>query len=143
VRRIADHAVARGKRRIGFVLGAVALDVSEGKTRDRRLTAEKVGQVLPAVGGKDDPTRSLFSMEAKSNPAFAPLKKTTVTMVKGQYKMIYYTGLESNDSFELYDLQNDSEELHDIYPELPVSAEPLKEELLEELAKVNSNYQKD
>ena len=101
------------------------------------------GQVLPALGGRDDSTRALFSMEAKANPAFAPLKKATVTMVKGQYKMIYYTGLESNDSFELYDLQNDSEELHDIYPELPVSAEPLREELLEELAKVNSNYKKD
>jgi hypothetical protein len=63
-------------------------------------------------------------------------------MVKGDYKMIYYTGYEREDSFELYDLANDHEELEDLYPAQPSFSKALKDELLEKLDSANSKYRK-
>lgn len=100
------------------------------------------GQILPGLGGTDDPERATFTIEAKSNPAFAPIKKATVAMRKGQYKLIYYTGYETNDSFELYDHEKDLEELDDLYPQQPVVAKAMREELLNKLAEVNRNFKR-
>lgn len=88
------------------------------------------GALLPGLGGKDDPERATFSVEAKQNPAFAPIKTGTIAMRKGKYKMIYYTGYEAQDSFELYDLENDLEEMTDLYPTQPALAAALRDELL-------------
>jgi hypothetical protein len=52
-------------------------------------------------------------------------------MRKGNYKLIYYTGYEAEESFELYDLDTDLEELTDLYPQQPAIARQLREELLE------------
>jgi arylsulfatase A-like enzyme len=100
------------------------------------------GDLLPGLGGTYSPDRATFSIEAKANPAYAPLTKATVTMVEDRYKQIYYTGYESEDSFELYDLQDDTEELHDLYPEAPAFARALREELMETLNASNLPYQK-
>lgn len=98
------------------------------------------GKPLPGLGGVDDFERSTFTVEAKRNRAFAPLTKATVAMRKGSHKLIYYTGYETEDSFELYDLSNDSEELHDLYPEDPAIAKKLREELLETLLAADAPY---
>jgi arylsulfatase A-like enzyme len=55
------------------------------------------GNLLPGLGGKEDFERSTFSMDAKENSSFAPIKKATIAMRKGKYKMIYYTGYEEKD----------------------------------------------
>jgi arylsulfatase A-like enzyme len=96
------------------------------------------GQVLPHLGGAENPSRSIFALEAKTNPAYAPLTRTGVAMLKGPHKLIYHTGYEREDSFELYDLQEDHEELRDLYPESPAFARRLREELLEKLNSENS-----
>jgi len=96
----------------------------------REIPAWCEGTLLPGLGGQEDPGRATFSVEAKSNPAFAPIKKGTIAMRKGKYKLIYYTGYEKQDSFELYDLENDLEELTDLYPTQPAIASALREELL-------------
>jgi len=100
------------------------------------------GALLPGLGGTEDTQRSLFTLEAKSNPAYAPIKQATLAMVKGNYKMIYYTGYEGQDSFELYDLENDYEELEDLYPSQTSFCKALKDELLETLHSVNAKYGK-
>jgi hypothetical protein len=43
------------------------------------------GQLLPGFGGRDDYDRSTFTIEAKRNPAFAPIKIGTIAMRKGKY----------------------------------------------------------
>lgn len=101
------------------------------------------GMLLPDLSGVEDDQRSLFTIEAKENPAFAPLQKATVSMVKGNTKMIYYTGYESEDSFEVYDLENDHEELEDLYPAQPSFIKTMRDELLEKLETVNAPYRKD
>jgi arylsulfatase A-like enzyme len=99
------------------------------------------GNLLPALGGVEDMERGIFTVEAKSNPAYAPLTSATVAMVKGNHKIIYYTGYEAEDSFEVYDLENDYEELEDLYPAQPSFAKALKDELLEKLDSVNAHYE--
>jgi len=70
------------------------------------------------------------------------LTKATIAMIKGNYKMIYYTGYEPEDSFEVYDLESDYEELNDLYPSQPSFAKQMKDELLEKLDSVNAPYRK-
>ncbi len=96
------------------------------------------GQLLPGLGGTFDAQRSTFTVEAKTNPAFAPITKATVAMRKGSYKLIYYTGYEGEASFELYDHETDLEEMNDLYPKQPAIAKTLRAELLDTLLSVNN-----
>jgi arylsulfatase A-like enzyme len=89
------------------------------------------GQVLPGLGGEASPERATFVMEAKRNSAFAPLRIGTFVIRKGKYKLIYYTGYEAEDSFELYDMEADPEEMTDVYSQEAEIAAALKRELLE------------
>lgn len=100
------------------------------------------GSLLPGFGGQPDPERSTFTVEAKTNPAFGALKKATIAIRKGQYKLINYIGYESEDSFELYDLENDPEELMDLYTIQTDIARRLTLELRIKLESVNKNYQR-
>jgi hypothetical protein len=100
------------------------------------------GKPLPGFGGTEDEERSIFVVEAKNSIAFHPLKKATIVMRKGNYKLIYYTGYEPEDSFELYDLSDDIEELTDLFPDQPAIAKHLKDELLESFFEANKPYMK-
>jgi sulfatase-like protein len=100
------------------------------------------GRLLPGLGGRENMERSHFIVEAKNSPAFQPLKRATIAMQKGNYKLIYYTGYEPEDSFELYDLDADIEELDDLYPAQPTIARRMKEELLDSLFDSNKPYMK-
>lgn len=98
------------------------------------------GKLLPELGGVEDNARSVFTVEAKSNPAFTPLRKSTIAMHKDKYKLIYYTGYEKEETFELYDLSVDVEELDDLYPQNPSITNTLKEELLDSLSDADKPY---
>ncbi|MCJ7435650.1 MAG: sulfatase-like hydrolase/transferase [Anaerolineales bacterium] len=100
------------------------------------------GQLLPGFGGKEDFERTVFSMDAKENAANGILTTVSIAMRKGKYKLIYYKGYTAyrgfpNDlsynqgAFELYDMENDPEELSDILTDSKSFAAPLQEELLE------------
>ena len=95
------------------------------------------GKPLPGLGGEDDPQRSLYTVEAKLSPANGILTKATVALRKGNQKLVYYTGYEAEDSFELYDLDDDIEELTDLFSDQPAFAKSMKEELLEAFFEAN------
>jgi len=95
------------------------------------------GDLLPGLGGVEDYERNTFSMDAKENSSFAPLKKATISMRKGKHKMIYYSGYELKDTFELYDMENDLEEMNDLYLDGGSLSKSLAEELLDKLQTVN------
>jgi arylsulfatase A-like enzyme len=100
------------------------------------------GQILPGLGGQADPQREIFVVEAKKNAAYAPLNKATITLIKGQYKLIRYMGYRHyRDAYELYDLVKDSQELVDLYPNHPAANE-LQDELDAKLAQVNRPFLK-
>jgi hypothetical protein len=90
----------------------------------------------------EDFERSTYVVEAKLNSAFGPLAKATFALRQGYHKLIYYTGYEAEDSFELYDLETDIEEINDLYPSLPAFGKKMKEELLEKISAVNAPYTK-
>ena len=100
------------------------------------------GKVLPTFGGTEASSeRSIFSVEAKSNPKHAPLTKCTVALVKDQYKLIHYFGYDSYENeYELYDLVNDPEEMEDLYLSKKSVAADLQSELEEKLREVNQPY---
>jgi arylsulfatase A-like enzyme len=102
------------------------------------------GMVLPPVETAEAvKDRSIYAIEAKSNPKFGPLVKATVAMVKGDYKLIYYMGYEGHDGvFELYDLQKDPEELNDLYESHKSIVDALERELFAKLDEVNKPYVK-
>ena len=100
------------------------------------------GVLLPGLGGTEDFERSTFSVEAKRVSSFGPLSTATVSMYKGVHKLIYYTGYEASDSFELYDLEVDAEEMEDLYPAQPEIAKKMKEELLDTFSDANKPYMK-
>ena len=100
------------------------------------------GEVLPTFGGKEASSgRSIFSVEAKSNPKHAPLTKATMALIKDQYKLIHYFGYDGYENeYELYDLANDPDEMEDLYLSRRSIAADLQSELEEKLQKVNQTY---
>jgi len=108
----------------------------------RPLPSWTEGKLLPGFGGVDDNNRSIFVVEAKSNPAFSPLRKATIVIQKDDYKLVHYTGYGTDDSFELYNLHEDMEELNNLYSQNPAIAKSLREELLDSLSDADQPYKR-
>ncbi len=109
----------------------------------RPIPAWTEGQILPPYAPDPPSDRSLFVVEAKSNPRMQPLRKATVAMIKGDYKLIHYRGYEGYDGvYELYNLHNDPEELDDLYPAHPSIAAEYKQELLATIAEKDKPFTK-
>jgi arylsulfatase A-like enzyme len=112
------------------------LDIS-GKTPPPSLD----GKLLPGFGGAEDPARSIFAVEAKTNSAFGPLKRVTVTLMRENYKIVYYGDYPRySNIFELYDLDDDIEEKKDLFAQGPAVGSLLKEELMDTLSTVNRPF---
>lgn len=87
------------------------------------------GELLPGFSIQKPVERSLFSVEAKRNPAYAPLKKASLVLMRGKLKLIHYMGYKHyQNKFELYDLDADPGETENLYPHHP-RAKELQEEL--------------
>ncbi|MFT3893762.1 MAG: sulfatase-like hydrolase/transferase [Anaerolineales bacterium] len=97
------------------------------------------GVPLPELGGVEDPERSIYTIDAKQNPAFAPLHKFSIALTKGQSRLIHYN-YPDYETFEFYDIENDPEELNDLYPSQPALAKQMQDELLQKLDEVNKPY---
>jgi arylsulfatase A-like enzyme len=101
------------------------------------------GRLLPGFGGTGDPSRSIFPIMAKDNAAFRPIKRATFTLIKGAHELFFFTGYPDHpDRFELYDLEDDPQELHDLFSGDINTASHMKDELLEAISAANRNYQK-
>jgi len=101
------------------------------------------GRLLPGFGGADDASRSIFPMIAKDNAAFRPIEHATFAMIKGAYELFFFTGYPNHqDAFELYNLQEDPDELHDLFRKDINTASRMKDELLEAVNTANRDYPK-
>jgi arylsulfatase A-like enzyme len=101
------------------------------------------GALLPGLGGYENSKRVDFAVQAKMNPAFAPLYTATLAMFKGQYKFIQYIGYREpkyTDAYELYDLKNDPEELNDLYSSGQAIVQELQAEMEEKIYQVNEPF---
>jgi arylsulfatase A-like enzyme len=108
---------------------------------EKKIPETLEGSLLPGFGSAEEPGRSIFSMEAKTNSAFAPLKRVTVAMQKDNYKIIYYGDYPRySNVFELYNMQEDPEEKNDIFEDGGGLIRQLKEELLDNLSMKNKPF---
>ena len=100
------------------------------------------GVVLPPYAPQDPPSgRSIFVVEAKSNPKLAPLRKATVAMIKDDFKLIHYRGYEGYDGvYELYNLREDPEELDNLYATQPTIAAELQQELIAKIEEKDAPF---
>ena len=111
---------------------------------EKEIPSSLEGRLLPGFNGVEDAnaSRSIFAVEAKTNSAFGPLKRATFTLMKEDYKIIYYGDYPRySNVFELYDLDDDIDEKKDLMPEVPAIAAILKEELLDTLSMVNKPFE--
>ncbi len=99
------------------------------------------GMLLPGFDGVEDPNRSLFTIDAKNNPSWAPLTHMTISLTKNQQRLTYYNYPGEWQGWEFYDLTADPEELKDLYGMHPAAAQQMQDELLQRLSEVNSKYQ--
>ena len=98
------------------------------------------GHVLPGLGFAAESERVIFAVEAKSSPANRPLTRATASIRQGPYKLIYYRGYEEENAAELYNLEQDPEELEDLHAVLPGVAASLEEVLLEHWERADLDY---
>jgi len=116
------------------------LQITGGRPADR---AE--GEVLPPFASTRETERSLYAVEAKPNAQMAPLTHATLMLVKGRYKLMYFTGYPElgadNERIELYDLEADPEELQDLSRSEARITQDLLAQLKSKLAEMNAPFE--
>lgn len=98
------------------------------------------GKPLPGFGGEPDEDRSLFSMAALDNSAFAPITKASISLRKGDYKLIAYPGYDPYREPELFHLLDDPHELRNIAANAPEIFNPMWDELQTRLDEANKSF---
>ncbi len=101
------------------------------------------GSVLPPFAPAAE--HPVFALEATDSKENAPLNPASVMMIKGRYKLTCYFGYAELEGmgprFELYDLENDPQEMQDLYSESFPVARELRDEILAKVKEVDKPYQ--
>jgi choline-sulfatase len=103
------------------------------------------GSILPPFASDaPDPERDIFALHAKANDPEKALTHATAMLVRGRYKLMYFFGYEElgaeAERVELYDLENDPEEMRDLYAEQGALGRELLDALRAKLSAVNAPY---
>ena len=108
----------------------------------REIPVWAEGKPLPGLGGVEMPEGEIYMLEAKSSSAFGRLSQATFSMRRGRYKIILYRGYEvyGKDVFELYDLENDPEEMDDLFEKQATVARDLSAELLRKFDEIDKPH---
>ncbi|MFO8036360.1 MAG: sulfatase-like hydrolase/transferase [Anaerolineales bacterium] len=101
------------------------------------------GFVLPPYGSPPD-GRSLYALEAKTNKSLLPLNAGSAMIIKGGYKLTKYSGYrhlpQSDPLVELYDIDQDPEEMHEMSTSHPQVTRRLLEELETQIRAADEPY---
>ncbi len=102
------------------------------------------GLVLPPFSSSAaDPNRSILAVTARKSQQKAPLRRATMMLVQGPYKLVYYLGyteLGLPEAVTLYDIQADPEELVELSSSHPAVTAGLLAELKGQLARADQPY---
>ena len=109
-----------GRKDIYSPTSAVDLLPTLLKMNGKDIPESIEGEILPPYIAKNSLSqRAIFAVDGRDNDEKRQLNRATVMMLKGRYKLIYYIGYEElqdeNQFFELYDLENDPEEIVNLY----------------------------
>jgi arylsulfatase A-like enzyme len=99
------------------------------------------GQVLPGFGGQEDHGRSIFTVDAKNNPSWAPLTRTSISLTRDNQRLTYYNYPGEWQGYEFYELGEDPGEVQNIYNMQPAAARQMKDELMQRLSEANAPFQ--
>ena len=104
------------------------------------------GEILPPFSGRAvNENRSVYAVEAKRSKPRESLSPATTTVVRGNYKLTYFSGYsqlgEVGEYLELYDLEQDPEEMNNLYSRQSSLARELREELTEKIREADKPYQ--
>jgi arylsulfatase A-like enzyme len=131
----------QGQKHVHALTSGVDILPTVATLTGARVPAWAEGRLLPELGGVADEQRGVFTVDAKSNPAFAPLTRVSVAETREGYRLSYYK-YRGEETFELYDLNGDPEELKNLYGLSPRIATLLKDELMQKLSEANRPYEK-
>lgn len=102
------------------------------------------GMVLPPFSNSyPDESRSIFSIEARTNAKYDPLEVATISMIKENYKLLYFYGYEelnSQERIELYDIVADPDEMNDLSFSKRETTSNMLNEIKQKLAEKNKPY---
>lgn len=97
------------------------------------------GRLLPGLGGEEDPHRGIYSIESKSSSSFEAVKNLSISLMKQEHRLVYYQRPDYM-SFEFYNLNDDPEEMKDLFPLKPALALEMQAELLQKIEEFNRPY---
>jgi arylsulfatase A-like enzyme len=103
------------------------------------------GTVLsPFASNEPDNERSVYVVQAEKSEQYGPLTIATLSIRKGDYKLMYFYGYEElgtgGERIELYNIKDDPEELKDIYNIDNGIGQELLNELKAKLEEMNAPY---
>jgi arylsulfatase A-like enzyme len=131
----------KGRKDVRAFTSSVDLLPTLAKMTGNPIPAWAEGQLLPEFGGIEDPSRSIFTVDAKGNASFAPLTRMSISLTKNPYRLTYYKYPEAGGQFEFYNIVEDPNELKNLYPFSPSSALAMRTELLQKLSEVNIPFE--
>lgn len=122
--------------------GAVDVLPTLAKVTGRPVPDWTEGRVLPPFAEVEE--RPVFALEASDSKEDGPLNPASVMLLKGRYKLTCYFGYAQLEGagplFELYDLENDPQEMVNLYSESLPAARELRDELLAKVREVDKPY---
>ena len=134
------------RRNVYSPTGAVDVLPTLLKVTGREIPDWAEGEVLPPFSEiSPSPDRSVYAVEATKSGKTGPLNPVSIMLVKGKYKLTAYLGYKQTRNqpvFVLYDIEDDPEELMDIYDPSSRISQELQEELLVKLREVDKPYTK-
>ncbi|HET9591068.1 MAG TPA: sulfatase-like hydrolase/transferase [Anaerolineales bacterium] len=102
------------------------------------------GTALPGLGGVDHgERRSIFTLDAKFNSSFAPLRDYSLALTRDGHRLVHYSYPKDNyEKYEFYDLHADPHELNDLCPSEPALSIEMRDEVLQKIEEVNRPYRR-
>lgn len=95
----------------------------------KEIPQTAAGQILPGLGFEEssenaDQPRTIWALEARTNSTRGLLREATLSMLRKNYKLVYYHGYPAyQNQYEFYDLKNDPDELVNRYGFDPIADE--------------------
>ena len=111
---------------------------------DKSIPDGLEGQVLPPFSNKIlSSDRNIYAVQSWHSTADKPMTEVTLVQIKGDYKLMYFTGykeLEGKERVELYNLAEDPEELNNLFSDRSSLGRTLLGELKSKLFEMNKPY---
>jgi arylsulfatase A-like enzyme len=102
------------------------------------------GKLLPPYEDVPENERDVFAFESKITERNEPIRGGTAALVRGDYKLVYYFGYEelgeSREMIELYDINNDPDELENLYSSQKAIADELLAVVQSKISTANQPY---